>query len=423
MFPLIIFPKKKPITYKSVVSKEAIESKVLNKKDLAELKNFVYASPKFKKYHENILKIEENKKLTIIDEEINKLENVVKDAKNYLQKNFDSPYASQLIEIIEFSENTLQNIDSLENLKNSYNNIKKLGIEISEYQENYQSLETELNKLKDYLAQYISTEISESIIVQIELIEKILKDNEPDKIKLAISELDNFYEDVISSYQTKLADEQERLAEEKRKEEERLAEEKRKEEERLAEEKRKEEEAKLQEIFNKYNASNQFQKDLVRTFLKIPGINLENIKFSRGDRLIEADLSIKILDDFIGISGLQLKNLNKNVFYKLVKSLERLDVEPSLFEEKKWFDQISVDNFSYNIDGSTFNSSINLKNLEFVEFSKNLQFITKISKEIYYADKNTEIGVAALMSMSLKEVIFKDLLFNDKNNNRKFSFE
>ena len=88
--------------------------------------------------------------------------------------------------------------------------------------------------------------------------------------------------------------------------------------------------------------------------------DLENIKFSRGDKLIEADFSIKILDDFIGISGLQLKNLNKNVFYKLVKSLERLDVEPSLFEEKKWFDQISVDNFSYNIDGSTFNSSINL---------------------------------------------------------------
>ena len=46
------------------------------------------------------------------------------------------------------------------------------------------------------------------------------------------------------------------------KEEERIAEEKRKEEERLAQEKRKEEEAKLQEIFSKYNASNQFQKDL-----------------------------------------------------------------------------------------------------------------------------------------------------------------
>ena len=237
-----------------------------------------------------------------------------------------------------------------------------------------------------------------------------------------IAEAEKLAEEKRKEEERKKAEEK-KLAEEKRKEEERLAEEKRKEEERLAEEKRKEEEAKLQEIFSKYNANNQFQKDLVRTLLKIPGVNLENIKFSRGDRLIEADISIKILDDFIGISGLQLKNLNKNVFYKLVKSLERLDLEPSLFEEKKWFDQISVDNFSYNIDGSTFNSSINLRNLEFVEFSKNLQFIKKISEEIYYADKNTEIGVAALMSMSLKEVIFKDLLFNDKNNNRKFSFE
>ena len=61
------------------------------------------------------------------------------------------------------------------------------------------------------------TEISEAIIVQIELIEKTLKDNEPETIKLAILDLDKFYTDVIISYQTKLAKEEERLAEEKRK--------------------------------------------------------------------------------------------------------------------------------------------------------------------------------------------------------------
>ena len=59
--------------------------------------------------------------------------------------------------------------------------------------------------------------------------------------------------------------------------------------------------------------------------LKIPGINLENIKFSRGDRLIEADFAIKNKADFIGVSGLQLKNLNKNVFYKLVENFENFD--------------------------------------------------------------------------------------------------
>ena len=56
----------------------------------------VYNNPSFRKIHrlvrrevENILKIEENKKLTIINEEINKQENIVKDAKDYLQKNFE----------------------------------------------------------------------------------------------------------------------------------------------------------------------------------------------------------------------------------------------------------------------------------------------------------------------------------------------
>ncbi len=416
-----------------------------NKEDVSELKKFVLGSQKFKKYYENITIKENNKKLKIIDNEIDKLKELVDNAKYYLKNNFNSPFAIDIVQIIEISEKQLNDIDSLENLKKSSDDINKLFLEIDKYTNNYSILENDIVELKKYLAQYISTEIAISIVGQIELINETLKENNPEKIKLLILENRKFYTDVIDAYETKLLAEQkklaeekrkeeerlaeekrkeeERLAEEKRKEEERLAEEKRKKEERLAEEKRKEEEAKLQGIFSKYNANNQFQKDLVRTLLKIPGINLENIKFSRGDRLIEADFSIKILDDFIGISGLQLNNLNKNVFYKLVKSLERLDVESSLFEEKKWFDQISVDNFSYNIDGSTFNSSINLKNLEFVEFSKNLQFITKISKEIYYADKNTEIGVAALMSMSLKEVIFKDLLFNDKNNNRKFSFE
>ena len=65
--------------------------------------------------------------------------------------------------------------------------------------------------------------------------------------------------------------------------------------------------------------------------LKIPGVNLENIKFSRGDRLIEADFAIKNETDFIGVSGLQLKNLNKNVFYKLVENFENFD----FFQERK----------------------------------------------------------------------------------------
>ena len=41
--------------------------------------------------------------------------------------------------------------------------------------------------------------------------------------------------------------------------------------------------------------------------------------------MIEADFAIKNKADFIGVSGLQLKNLNKNVFYKLVENFENFD--------------------------------------------------------------------------------------------------
>ena len=339
-------------------------------------------------------------------------------------------FAIEIVQIIEISEKQLNNIDSLENLKKSSDDINKIFLEIDKYTNNYSTLENGIDDLKKYLAKYISTEIASSIVGQIELINETLKENNPEKIKLLIPEISKFYTDVIEVYEAKLLDEQkklaeekrkeeERLAEEKRKEEERLAEEKRKEEERLAEEKRKEEEAKLQEIFSKYNANNQFQKDLVRTLLKVPGINLENIKFSRGDRLIEADFAIKNEADFIGVSGLQLKNLNKNVFYKLVENFENFD----FFQERKWFDEISINNLSFNVDGSTFNSSIILRNLEFKEFAKNLDFITKISKKTNSFDKNSENGIAALMSLSLKDVIFKDLSFNDKENSRKISFD
>ena len=411
-----------------------------NKKDLNELKNFVLDSPKFKKFYENNLKIEEDKKLSIIDGEINKLENIVNDAKDYLQKNFDSPFAPQLIEIIEVSEKTLKNIDSLDNIKNSYNNIEKLAIEINDYQENYQSLETELNKLKVYLAQYISTEISEAIIVQIELIEKTLKNKEPEKIKLAILELDKFYTDVILSYQTKLAKEEERLAEEKRKEEERLAEEKRKEEERLAEEKRKEEERlaeerriekekELQETFEKYKAKSQFQKDFVRAVLDIPNIDLNNIKFSLGDRQIEINGMIlssnsSYPNDSIKFSGLKLKNINKNVFYKIQKSFENLEFDTSIFEEKKWFDEISCENFTFQIEGIKFATRPSVKKLEFKNFSKNFEMVNQYSSKLKLNKDQINI-ISALLSFSLDKLVFdsKNSLLEIEDQGRHISWD
>ena len=93
------------------------------------------------------------------------------------------------------------------------------------------------NKLKQYLTKYISSEISQLIISQLELIDETIKKNNPESIKLTNQETEKFIENTILTYEAKLENEEKLRAEEKRKEEERLAEEKRKEEERLAEEK------------------------------------------------------------------------------------------------------------------------------------------------------------------------------------------
>ena len=88
-----------------------------NKEDVSKLKKFVLGSENLKilrKY----LKKENNKKLKIIDDEIEKLEEYIDNAKYYLKNNFNSPFAIQIVEIIEVSEKQLNNIDNLENLKN-----------------------------------------------------------------------------------------------------------------------------------------------------------------------------------------------------------------------------------------------------------------------------------------------------------------
>ena len=52
-----------------------------NKEDTVKLKKFVLGSEKFKKYYKNIVKKENSKKLKIIDNEIDKLKELVDNAK------------------------------------------------------------------------------------------------------------------------------------------------------------------------------------------------------------------------------------------------------------------------------------------------------------------------------------------------------
>ena len=70
-------------------------------------------------------------------------------------------------------------------------------------------------------------------------------------------------------------------------------------------------------------------------------------------------------NEFIDFSGLKLKNINKNVFYKIQKSFENLEFDSSMFEEGEWFDEISCENFSFKIGSVNFTTKPAIKELEF----------------------------------------------------------
>ena len=388
-----------------------------NKEDLKELKKFVGKSSKFNKFYKNIIENEKNSKLNIIDHEILKLKGRIETSKDYLLNNLNSPFANKTIELIEKAERQLDELNSLDEIKNSVKNIDELFSEIESFGINSLNLNEFATTLKTYLAKYISTEISQPIISQIELIEKTLTENSPENIASLKEETEKFINDVVLKYEEKLIEEQKRIAEEKRKEEERIAKEKREEEERIAKEKREEEEKQLQETFKQYKANNQFQKDLIRTLIKIPDIDLRKIKFSIGDRLIEVDFSINKQNESINFNNITIKNLNKNVFYKLIKIVEKGEIDFTLFEEKKWFDEISSKNFSSNIGDTNFSSDIILKNLEFKDFKKNQSLINNISNKLNLNDNEIN-GLGALLSFSLKNLTLTDLSVDQKQSGR-----
>ena len=167
-------------------------------------------------------------------------------------------------------------------------------------------------------------------------------------------------------------------------------------------------------MFNKYKAKSQFQKDLIRLLTKIPGIDIKKIKFSRGDKLIEADLSIKENNEFIIFKNISIKNFNKNVFNKLIKSFEEGKFDFSIFKEKKWFDEINTEQFSFNIGGINFASAINIGSFEFSKFIENRNLIENIGKK-FNLDNDEINGFAALLSISVENLTFTNFSLAEKN--------
>ena len=121
-------------------------------------------------------------------------------------------------------------------------------------------------------------------------------------------------------------------------------------------------------------------------------------------------------NDFIDFKNLKFKNLNKNVFYKIVKSIENLEFDTSVFKEKKWFDEISFENFSGKIEKDEFASGIVLKKLEFNDFSKNVGIINKSAGK-FGLEQNQIDFLAAAFSFSIDKLIMDNfyLLLDSQN--------
>ena len=122
------------------------------------------------------------------------------------------------------------------------------------------------------------------------------------------------------------------------------------------------------------------------------------------------------------IEKIEIKNLNKNVFYKIIKSVEEKRFDFKLLNEKKWFDEFQFINLTAKGTGFVYNSKTLLfKNFEFKNFEDNIKLVqnSQLNKdEINY--------IAAALSFSLGKFYAENTLFEmrySKGNTRTIKSE
>jgi hypothetical protein len=423
------------------------------KNDLVLFKNFTDTSSNFVDYVNSINQMEIDEKINEINLVFSDLESSKITLQGKLKKNPTASNVQLTIDTIKSIEILLENPESINQLK-EYNEIFKTYITsldkkeaiIAEEKRKFDSeIDVALNnisELKEYLKKNLMSDLAPLILEQLKLLEKAIEKEIFKDLVSANKNADQFiYKKFVEPEEKKAEEEriakekkaeevriakekkaeEERIAKEKKAEEVRIAEEKRiAEEERIAEEKRKEEERiaeeKLKETFKKYNVNSQFQKDFVSAILSGDFIKLEDLKFSKNDRLIEIFGLSENDPDHIGneklkIEKIEIKNLNKNVFYKIIKSVEEKRFDFTLLNEKKWSDELKFINLSVKDTDFEFNSKTLLfKNFEFKNFEDNVKLVqnSQLNKdEINY--------ISAALSFSLGKIYSENILFNINN--------
>jgi colicin import membrane protein len=409
--------------------------------NLEKLKKFTNESEKFKIYEKELLRIEKDKKIKLIDTNINDVNNNITKLKNYLADNITSFYSREIINLIEESEVILVKYETLEEIIEQSEKINNLLSKIYELEGNILTLEKLRDELKVNLVKFMSTEQSPKIISQIELIENSLNEIDPNNMSQIIRDTQSFLEKEILNYEKNLAEkkrkeeerlaeerrkeeerlaeerrkEEERLAEERRKEEERLAEERRKEEERLAEERRKEEDLKLQETYKKYkiDLNNEFQKDIIKLGLN-NNFQFDDISFLRNDRIIKIS---NLRSNELKIGNIELKDFNKNI-YNLIKNGFDDNLLNDLFKTKNWFSKLVISNISYNDNKGT---KVDIQEFSIDDFE--LNGYEKYKDEIFNNSlKNDELNyISALLSLNIGNYSVKNLKY--KSNLEEYSFD
>ena len=107
-----------------------------NLKDLIELQKFVRSFEDFKFYEQNIINNEKERKLKLVDNELNILNNRVNWLRNFLANNITSYYSKDAIELLKVSEIIINDLNSFKEIKDTYLKINNLLNKADKYSEN-----------------------------------------------------------------------------------------------------------------------------------------------------------------------------------------------------------------------------------------------------------------------------------------------
>ncbi len=330
-----------------------------NETKLKEFRDYVSeTSELYLKYNKEIFQKNQTERLNTINQAILGLETSINELKLIMVNNTQSVNLQKWTDAIKIAEITLKELNGYDELINASKNINDLIKLKAEVDGAIVFLNETKDELKIYLQENLTTDLAPLILDQIKIIDESIKNEDIREITDTTEKSKEFIlKKIIEPKKLKKAEE---IENERKK---------------LAEEQNKE----FEEIFNKYNAKNDYQKQIVKLlyFLEVP---FENIAFSNMDNVISisgiGDESIKL--DELKITKINKKYLNEwfqlNEKYKLFS-----DVSNSNFEipELKYLGKIADDiKFSglniYDLMGyaELRIEEVGIKNLDFENFGK-----------------------------------------------------